>query len=112
MVVNHHSVHDSRFVVFALDTQHIAVDSVVESTGRNIDFLLRLSDILTQRINLIVRDRNKIVHSEKRQDTDDNRADYQRPQNPVQGNTCGLHGYKLIVLSHLTDSHDRGQQCS
>ena len=46
MVINQHAMHDSGLVVLGVDTEHIAVDAVVECSGRDIDFFLGLADIV------------------------------------------------------------------
>lgn len=61
MVIDQNSVHHIRLVVLRVDSQHISVNAVVESSGRDIDFLLCLSDVITKRENLVVGDRDEVV---------------------------------------------------
>ena len=70
MVINQHAMHDSGLVVLGVDTEHIAVDAVVECSGRDIDFFLGLADIVAQRENLVVRHRHQIIRGEKRKYAD------------------------------------------
>ena len=70
MVINQHAMHDSGLVVLGVDTEHIAVNAVVEGSGRDIDFFLGLADIVAQREDLVVRHRYQIIRSEKRKYAD------------------------------------------
>ena len=54
MVIDHDSMHVAGLVIFRVDSQDISVDSVVESSGRNVDFLLCLSDVVAECVNLVV----------------------------------------------------------
>ena len=54
VVIDHDSMHVAGLVIFRVDSQDISVDSVVESSGRNVDFLLCLSDVVAECVNLVV----------------------------------------------------------
>ena len=68
VVVNHHAVHHAALVILAVHAQDVAVDAVVEGSGRDFYFVLGASDIVAERINLIESLGHQIVADEIRAD--------------------------------------------
>ena len=110
MVIEHYTLHHSCGLIPVLDTQDIAVDSVVEYSRRNLDLFLRLPYVLPERVDLVVGLGNKGVDDEECRDGDDYGGYEQGSHHPEHGHSGCLEGNELVVLSHAAHCHHRGQQ--
>ena len=112
MVINHCPVHHSGLVVPVFDPKHIAIDTVIERTGRNLDFLLCAPDVVPQGENLIICYRNKIVGNEEGTYADNERSYRQGDEDSFERYSSRLDGKELVVLCERTYRHHRGEQGS
>ena len=71
VVIYHHAVHHSRLLVLGVDAQYIALDSVVEGTCGDVDFLLGAADVVPEGVNLVVCHRHQVIRREEGGDADD-----------------------------------------
>ena len=69
VIVDHHLVHHLGSVTARLHPENVPLNTVVESSGRNLDFLLGLTDVITKSVDLVVGKRHQVVGCEKRTHT-------------------------------------------
>ena len=112
MVVDHHTVHHTGLVISLVDTQDVAFDAVVESSGRNLDLFLRLADIISESIYLVECHRHKVIRYEECTDTDNKTSCTQRHQDSLKRHSGSLDCQKFVVLPKRSQCHHRCQQCS
>ena len=110
MVVEHHVLHHARLVVTASYPEDVAIDSVIEGSGRDLDLFLRLSDVVPEGEYLVVGDRDEVVDDEECADADEEGGDEDRAHHPEDGHAGGLQSDQLVVLTHVAYGHHRGQQ--
>ena len=105
VVVHHHTVHHICLLVSVVDSEDVALDTVVECTGRDLDLFLCLSDVVTKSVDLVVRYRDEVVGDEECSDTDDNAYESERDEDTLERNTCSLDGEELVVLAERSQRH-------
>ena len=110
MVIHHDSLHHTGFLVPLVYLQDISFDAVVEGTGGDVDFVLRASDIIPHRENLVVCDGDQVVGGEVSPDENEQRTDEYRGHHPQKGSSRRFDGYEFIVLGHLSDRHHRSEK--
>ena len=110
MVIDHDSVEHVGLLVLAVHPEYIAVDAVVEGSGRDLDLVLGAADVVSQRENLVVCLRNQPVPDEEGADRYQERRGDQRGDNAGERHAGGLYRKQLVVLGHLPDDHHRGQK--
>ena len=103
MVIDHHPVHHSAFVVPVVYPEYIALYAVIEDAGRDLDLVLGLVDVIAQRIYLVVCDRHEVVGRIEGEDADDGGRDEERGHDAHQRHAGALDGDELVVLTHLAD---------
>ena len=110
VVVDNDVVHESGGLVVAVNSQHIAVDAVVENAGGNLDDIFGAANIVAQRINLLVGHRDQVVGDEESANGDGHRHKNQWGQHAAQRDAGTLDGQQFVVLSHAAQRHDGRQQ--
>ena len=98
-------MHHTSLVISVIDTKNITIYAIVEGTGRNLDFFLRLADIISKSIDLVVRHRHKIIRDEECTDADYQAGCTERHKHSLQRNTGSLDGEKLVVLAESSQRH-------
>ena len=110
MVIDCHTIQHLTLLVLPVHSDGIAFYAVIEYTGRDLDLILGVHDIIPHGINFGKSLRHKPVTDEKRSDSNHSTAHNQRRNNPGKRNSGGLYGQKLLVLRQLAyDHHGRKQ---
>ena len=105
MVVHLHLIHHAGLVVAALHAEHVALDTVVECSRRNLDFALCTGDIVAKSEYLVVGLGHQVVAHEEGSDADNRGSDDERSNEPSERYAGCLDGHKLFVFAHLADDH-------